>query len=1503
MKKRYLILTILITLLFPFVVNASQYKVNDQLTFSYSKVATSSIIKWKREEKGGSDYQYNTYKFTFKDTNNQNKDIVAYCVDPGFQNAKDTTDFASQTNTNVYIKEILNNADGAAFLSILESNNFSFTQDAEMAMRYWAFNKNYSRNVDKVYTREEIEANKSFYYQQNDLWWLYGYVFQNVNAIDYTGLTAHYINVLDKTKFDQHVSTLKTTIAAAQKAYDEYDSNQSSVVTVTPTATIDTGKTSGKITYKIKALKDATLDFEIATTTGVTVTSDGCNWQGGKCSGKSIQKGSEYTITATVDDVCSTDKLTLKYTTTATQKNIYYLQFVENSTKFQGYIGYADDTVTESKTSDATFDNDTACANAKYCIKKDGSYYKCSQNTYSSDTSICTKYNSSTDAQKDITDKVTSDISCFKTATQYCVQNGSYWDICPTTVYSTSCQQVTNKDDVKAKITAGTITDVNCVTPTKSYCYYVAATATSAEKYYACPSADTSASALANCEQFDYNIKDKVSTNINCPDPGTSTDRVCHYESSHYYDCLDGSIDINDTTKCTPISQSDATTKIANNTLKAGNCNSSGVKTCVYNNYMYYLCTDSTTYDASKCSTLSSSATSANTILRNQGITSVTCDEPDEDEDDCENKFSNDYQGCDDFKTKNKMIPNSCESKDGNYEYNDTFDSTSSWDSKVCKKTDEFGNSLENTSATLDDGSLAGENSFCSVYCTESYKFSYPYKKSTKSGRYVNIDLKINNAEETCYLVTNTDKFKEQHTKVKTEIEKEIQNYENLTKPEVIAAYINTPSNYYEYEEKHESECISEAKASLYASYSSSCVVGSENYATCITTAEGLAAIYGQSQGSTKYNTVYKPEAQDDAREHYLETVVNSSYNKIEVLQKDLENIDKEYSSCSGFTFDANILDEDQLTAKYSYNEPYNSKGVSYNTWMNQIKLLNGDVLETKDSIDFEDKTKLYGVTGNDDYNQSSQVYDTTTYKRIECSKSDDNLQLNCDTNIEVKVPLYPNEKYSKGLKSEVEYTTPRIFYNIYTNGDVYISKTAPTDSKNKTYTVVDGIPIGFETPQGNYPYSITFEGLGTYFATGETGRIYGNANSVAKQLNDFLKGESCNNDAGEDLVSTGTYACTYDVTDGSATGYCKKDGETYYICSKDVSDFKDNTDVCSTADKDEALAVENIGDCDDGETYCYQSGNTYYMCSDDPRKDGDLSSCTPTTKYIAGCAQNKGNCTIDTHICKIKNDGGKIVISENNSTQANQDHAVSFKTISTSSVFPNSTYTNPSAPTADAGADTSITPKYNFGSEVSYNWNWKSENILVAQKAYNTIVEIEARAEDYESEATGETNENDVNTTITVTLDRDAIELIKEFNANHKSYDSSDTLNCYDYILKTANNEPACDAQKDAGFVWEDNECKMKNIFCYSILLDELQTNGKITSNRPSSEGNRGDISSVSSDITTIEYLPYSNTDVSSSSYGTIENIQDYWTIYRYTTLDVVGDNDGLADIGPSWK
>ena len=480
---------------------------------------------------------------------------------------------------------------------------------------------------------------------------------------------------------------------------------------------------------------------------------------------------------------------------------------------------------------------------------------------------------------------------------------------------------------------------------------------------------------------------------------------------------------------------------------------------------------------------------------------------------------------------------------------------------------------------------------------------------------------------------------------------------------------------------------------------------------------------------------------------------------------------------------------------KYSYNEPHGEYACATEKWIDQVrqKVNNGDVMVALNK-DFSDVTVEYcdGEVNNDYTCRGtlSNTYQTNTA----------NYTINGQT---ISYEYATADYVHKFATVDAKYDTPRIFYSVHPTGRIEISSSAIENAD-----IVEGLPIGFNTPNGKYFYILSLSNIGRYYDLGDSfGRIYGTdySNDGGKMSGNFHNARSSSivetddecNENETTQIETNAYACSYTVN--------------------------------ATACYDEYDIIHTKDECNPGE---------------------DWSDCQLRICHCPRC---------------------EIIYIENM-------YDFNVRPITPSNINPNDR---------------------NLG----YNWNSSTNNpnYILANKAQNTISEIEDRAN-----ATLDDLEDVEKYTFKVKLTPDMISDIKNYNDAQKTKGnySNETLECYDYTIpgnldysnlstdmanklrEISGNEQSC---KKAGYRWKDNSCVMSHIFCYSKFIDEYYV----------SYPNNFD-QSIMATREESKTQVLKNYQIASSQYGALLTT-DYWTIYEYTTLDITGDK--MADIGPSWK
>lgn len=437
-------------------------------------------------------------------------------------------------------------------------------------------------------------------------------------------------------------------------------------------------------------------------------------------------------------------------------------------------------------------------------------------------------------------------------------------------------------------------------------------------------------------------------------------------------------------------------------------------------------------------------------------------------------------------------------------------------------------------------------------------------------------------------------------------------------------------------------------------------------------------------------------------------------------------------------------------------------------------------------------------------------------------------------------------------------YKTERVYYSGHDDGDIKIEETPEHEIKN--YDIVDGLPVGINTPTGTYYYKLTLDNFGTFYTPSDApqvnGRIYG---TLDRSLSSKIRGEE-QTKGGElntsETIGKNEYACTYEVNQNSCT---------------DASGNKHYKTECKP-NEDWEKCQERLCPVNQGGPYCVEKSQSYYVCSTTHYDESCQQKGSREEALLAvGCQPGEEcennynccpNCTVQCiGVCTVTPDG-----SQGGGSKPNYD----FRPISPGNLFPNDR------------------PKgYNWESDPSvYN------NSLVARKAKDTIDEITARAKDTTSEETTPSSGNPKveNYSLKVVMDTDMITKIREYNKSQESY-NNDTMTCYDYQIER--DEDHC---KTDGYTWkkegESGKCVMANIFCYSSFVDDL-ADGKF--------GGEVDIKNKAGRTKAKEQFSKTYVAPGVSNTDNLIVTNDYWTIYTFSTLDINGD--GIPDVGPSWK
>lgn len=635
-----------------------------------------------------------------------------------------------------------------------------------------------------------------------------------------------------------------------------------------------------------------------------------------------------------------------------------------------------------------------------------------------------------------------------------------------------------------------------------------------------------------------------------------------------------------------------------------------------------------------------------------------------------------------------------------------------------------------------------------------------------------------------------------------------------------------------------------------------------------------------------------------------FESKAQAAKQTLKTLLEDLRQIVDKYNSCAAdHDYASKQADKSQAYGEvafwdmiyrynpdiqYSYEEP--EPGISTTRWISSVQGascehgMNCDFMYSPDAlVEAEKCADTSGGKVKCSENTSIKDVDDDTHESTwYCDGNIDNEYEQCqgsttldyadeyhwmvpdedlDTGIDSEIRIGTNMTNSKHIITKVDYVhkiasskgtykTERVYYSGHDDGDIKIEKTPEHEIKN--YDIVDGLPVGINTPTGTYYYKLTLNNFGTFYSNvNENGRIYSDlTNSLSSLIRE--NATTKNNDA----VNSNEYACTYEVNQNSCTD---ASGNKHY---KTECDPNEDWDKCQ----------ERLCPVNQGGPYCVEKSQSYYVCSTTHYDESCQQKGSREEALLAvGCQPGEEcennynccpNCTVQCiGVCTVTPDG-----SQGGGSKPNYD----FRPISPGNLFPNDR------------------PKgYNWESDPSvYN------NSLVARKAKDTIDEITARAKDTTSEETTPSSGNPKveNYSLKVVMNSDMITNIREYNKSQESY-NNDTMTCYDYQIER--DEDHC---KTDGYTWkkegESGKCVMANIFCYSSFVDDL-ADGKF--------GGEVDIKNKAGRTKAKEQFSKTYVAPGVSNTDNLIVTNDYWTIYTFSTLDINGD--GIPDVGPSWK
>lgn len=889
-------------------------------------------------------------------------------------------------------------------------------------------------------------------------------------------------------------------------------------------------------------------------------------------------------------------------------------------------------------------------------------------------------------------------------------------------------------------------------------------------------------------------------------------------------------------------------------------------------------------------------------------------------------------------------LPNICEDglepdkETGNveYEFREAYNEESGkYNIKKCLLSKNSKDKANNSYKLIDNeyADMVAENDYCEVKCKEDYIFGVPYKKNTESGRYFQISVSLK-GDQDCY-TTKLDykKYTEDIVKKQKEIVETynvwLENYENYTFTLVEGDAVDcnavscppitnsTECNTEGMEGKDHKKKIKHSKNF----YTATIEEGEDKWT--ITVEIGATVKdpqFGEWSDDTKcekcsvtgtcdWEDGKTPDEDYADKKDGFKAKAQAAKVKLKQLLEDLRTIIDTFNSCAAdheYPNKQNELDPIPSPVRgksywdmiyrynpdilYSYEEP--EPGISSTRWISSVQaepscehgmrcdyMYSTDALVTAEKcadttggkVKCSESTSIKDI--DDDEHVSTWYCDGDIDNEYEVCKGNNSLDYqeetqwtvldeDLDTDIDGIVHIGNNLKNSthiittvdyvhKIASSEGTYKTERVYYTGHDDGDIEIEKTPEHEKEN--YDIVDGLPVGINTPTGIYYYKLTLDNFGTFYSNvSDNGRIYG---TLQNSLSTRIRGTATSKN--DDQIGTNEYACTYEVNQNVCVDSA---GNKHY-----KSECKENEDW----DK----CQERICGATSGGPYCVEKAEQYYKCSNtyyDESCEKVGSGTREETLLAVGCQPGEvcehnysccPNCkTVCVGICTIVPPGG----GEN---KPNYD----FRPVSPGNLFPNDR-------------------------EVGFNWERDEgvyKNSLVARKAGDTIDEITTRAKTTTTEETPSTSGTPKvgDYSLKVVMNSDMITKIREYNKSQESY-NNDTMTCYDYPIDRG--EDRC---KEAGYTWKkegtSGKCVMANIFCYSSFVDEL-VDGDF--------GGEVDIKNGDERIKAKEnFNPKNYKAPGVNNNDNLIQTNDYWTIYIFSSLDV--NNDGIPDVGPSWK
>lgn len=838
----------------------------------------------------------------------------------------------------------------------------------------------------------------------------------------------------------------------------------------------------------------------------------------------------------------------------------------------------------------------------------------------------------------------------------------------------------------------------------------------------------------------------------------------------------------------------------------------------------------------------------------------------------------------------------------------------------------------------LTDGKYAGivaSNPYCTISCKEDYLFNVPYKRTVDNGRYFRISMSIKGQQDCYSSKIDYDKFKKDMVDAQKNVidvyNKWMEYYELFNNP-----LINSTEKLLCYERDcseipvgepdpvtgvQDTVCSSSGISEVFKGYKKEIKFRGIYYAYSENADGSLSVRPAYSSEKPKFDssdsTAHKPFGETDynegtcpdsgsctcrdseceitktPEEDYAERKAEYDAKLAEYEEKLKDAIEQLkqkvdlYNGCVGdknyhgvsekytyaywdmiYRFDPEI--------SYTYQEP-DPTDYSVEKWIDEVKALSCE--DTQCNVMFGIDEKIYAEACDTDddkcqnVNQVTTIFDkntvnTTTYcnrlngtmneATYECSNPtttpsyQEEEYFNCNFDEATGKFTCVKEKYNvttesyihKVATAEGTYDTPRVYYSLMPSGGIEISTSEIEDAYE-----VDGLPVGVSTPPGTYFYVLSVDNIGQYYSNQQLGRIFGH-NTTSLTSAERLEREQTIND---DELKGNEYACIYTVSQS---------------CTDDAGVIHD-VEECDPGE-DWNTCKKRL--CPNAGSYCVKEAEAFYVCQNQYYEEDSCTKYDTRDAAIAAADENYSCCPQCQMIC-IGNcifDLGRYPDPGNLNLE--------FRPITPSIINPNNR-------------------------PLGYNWDKNNPmNVLVAQKAGNTISEIEERANVDVETATPEQLAAIEEYTLKVTMTPAMANWIKEYNNDNEADGSynNDTLTCYDFTLPDQSLFPDKQTCTKSGYSWVEDKCVMANAFCYSDFITQLDTLYDQEIDAPKRDLAINTAHNNYEVYTMLTSLPHQGTGLGDNNYQ-IHTVNDYWTVYTYTNLDINGD--AIPDIGPAWK